>query len=49
MRGVATTARSKNYTVTRTFGPYNGAAKIGWSGSYRTAGLWPSTAESGSP
>ena len=31
--GVAAAAPSKNYTVTRTFGPYNGAAKIGQPGS----------------
>ncbi|MDT0352667.1 hypothetical protein [Pseudonocardia charpentierae] len=31
--GIATAAPSKNYTVTRTFGPYNGAAKIGQPGS----------------
>jgi hypothetical protein len=31
--GVATAAPSKNYTVTRTFGPFNGAAKVGQPGS----------------
>ena len=31
--GIAAAAPSKNYTVTRTFGPYNGAAKIGQPGS----------------
>jgi hypothetical protein len=29
----ATAAPSKNYTVTKAFGPYNGAAKIGQPGS----------------
>ena len=31
--GIADAAPSKNYTVTRTFGPYNGAAAIGQPGS----------------
>jgi hypothetical protein len=31
--GIASAAPSKNYTVTKTFGPDNGAAKIGQPGS----------------
>lgn len=31
--GIANAAPSKNYTITRTFGPYNGAAAIGQPGS----------------
>jgi hypothetical protein len=31
--GTATAAPSKTYTVTRTVGPYNGAAKLGENGS----------------
>jgi hypothetical protein len=31
--GIASAAPSKNYSVTKTFGPYNGAAKIGQPGS----------------
>ena len=31
--GIASAAPSKNYSVTKTFGPYNGAAKVGQSGS----------------
>lgn len=31
--GIASGAPSKNYTVTRTFGPYNSAAALGQPGS----------------
>ena len=42
--GTAEAATAKTYTVTRTAGPFNGAAKIGHFGFFRPAAearLWP--------